>query len=329
MNYYRYLGVAPSASTEEIRAAYRNLVRLMHPDRQREAALRLVAEEQLRHLNEVMEVLVDPGRRRRYDRSLRVGAEVRCGLRMSARAALRTVPVRAAAVALLIGAPAWWIFRDGGATSPRGLRRPAAGASPAVAGPAPERPPAGARKAAAPAPRRAQPRGRRAAAVAAPAGGTAAPDGPGEPRLPDPPALQAAARPLPAGPRTARLAAPPERFAGTWFYVKEPDSAGIPYPPEYIEATIVEEQGTLRGRYRGVYRVRDRAISSEVAFEFQGRAQARTAHLEWRGGGESRGQALLRILSDGSLEMSWWAAGPANPTRLGSGTARLVRRSAP
>lgn len=67
MNYYQELGLASSAASEEIREAYRNLVRLLHPDQQRDPALKKLAECQMRRANQIHEVLSDPERRRRYD----------------------------------------------------------------------------------------------------------------------------------------------------------------------------------------------------------------------------------------------------------------------
>jgi hypothetical protein len=68
-DHYRVLGVHPSASSEQVRAAYRDLARRLHPDHQRgasgpEASL---AERRMREINEAWRVLQDPVRRRRYD----------------------------------------------------------------------------------------------------------------------------------------------------------------------------------------------------------------------------------------------------------------------
>lgn len=73
MTYYRRLGVAPSASTEEIRAAYRELAQRLHPDRQSAGsrAEQALAERRMREINEAWRALGDPARRRSYDATLR------------------------------------------------------------------------------------------------------------------------------------------------------------------------------------------------------------------------------------------------------------------
>ncbi len=71
MNYYEELGLAPTASQEEIHRAYRKLAQVLHPDYQQDEALRRVCERQLARLNEVAAVLGDPERRREYDLRLK------------------------------------------------------------------------------------------------------------------------------------------------------------------------------------------------------------------------------------------------------------------
>ncbi|MDV2482370.1 J domain-containing protein [Methanoculleus sp. Wushi-C6] len=68
--YYEVLGVAPDATPEEIRAAYRRLAKLYHPDvnSDPDAGERFIAIQQ------AYETLSDPEARARYDLSLRGGA---------------------------------------------------------------------------------------------------------------------------------------------------------------------------------------------------------------------------------------------------------------
>jgi curved DNA-binding protein CbpA len=70
MNYYEELGLPRSATTKEIREAYRNLVRVLHPDQFQDDPTRRLGELQMRRLNQIVETLTDPGRRRRYDLTL-------------------------------------------------------------------------------------------------------------------------------------------------------------------------------------------------------------------------------------------------------------------
>jgi hypothetical protein len=118
------------------------------------------------------------------------------------------------------------------------------------------------------------------------------------------------------------------RFAGTWFYAptRLAPAAKALYPPEYIETTIVEEKGVLRGRYYGRYRVPDRAISPEVRFYFEGPAQPDHALLEWQGGGGARGEVRLKLVGENSLEVNWSATELGTTPGLAAGTAVLVRR---
>lgn len=89
--HYQRLGVAASASTEEIRSAYRTLAGRLHPDRTGGAspAERALADRRMREINEAWHVLRDPARRRAYDES-------RLGSRHSASGAGRDRSVGAA-----------------------------------------------------------------------------------------------------------------------------------------------------------------------------------------------------------------------------------------
>jgi len=63
-DYYETLGVARTASPEEIKKAFRALARLHHPDVAKNKA---AGEAKFKEINEAYEVLGDPEKRRRYD----------------------------------------------------------------------------------------------------------------------------------------------------------------------------------------------------------------------------------------------------------------------
>ena len=75
------MGVRPSASTDEIRTAYRELARRLHPDRLSDAspAERTLAERRMREINESWSVLREPVSRRRYDESRLASARTGSG----------------------------------------------------------------------------------------------------------------------------------------------------------------------------------------------------------------------------------------------------------
>lgn len=64
-DYYATLGVARDASADDIKKAFRKLVRIHHPDVAKDKA---TADEKIREINEAYEVLGDPGKRTKYDR---------------------------------------------------------------------------------------------------------------------------------------------------------------------------------------------------------------------------------------------------------------------
>lgn len=70
MTHYDVLGVKPSASDVEVRAAYVALARFHHPDRV-PAERRREAEDRMRAINAAWHVLGDPTRRAAYDAELR------------------------------------------------------------------------------------------------------------------------------------------------------------------------------------------------------------------------------------------------------------------
>lgn len=66
-DYYEVLGVARNASEDEIKKAYTKLALKWHPDRH-QGADRAEAEAKFKQINEAKEVLLDPEKRKKYDR---------------------------------------------------------------------------------------------------------------------------------------------------------------------------------------------------------------------------------------------------------------------
>ena len=71
-DYYEILGVARSASDQEIKSAYRKLALQHHPDRNHGNK---EAEERFKEITAAYRVLADPKRRREYDAAIDAGAK--------------------------------------------------------------------------------------------------------------------------------------------------------------------------------------------------------------------------------------------------------------
>ncbi len=326
MNYYEELGVARDAPVEEIHLAYKNLVRLLHPDQQADEGLRRVAEQQMRRVNAIREVLTDPARRRLYDAALdRAAAPL-------ARYCRRPFGSREASMLLAGAAIASFLWFAGKPQEGFSIRPPPRAAASRTA---PELPLTASVPAPQP-PKRIAP-GRREAEVVAPYNPAAEPasaphpsEAPRDDEEVDPPAPAAVApitSPLLPQP-PAQAGRPSPRFSGAWLYVRPrvPERDATVYPAEYVEAFIVESGDRLRGRYRARFRIPDRPISPEVVFLFEGRSQQDRAHLEWTGAGGARGEAELRLTSEQTMEFNWVATELGTQMGLGSGSAILTRR---
>jgi molecular chaperone DnaJ len=76
-DYYEVLGLPRTASTEDVKSAYRRLARQYHPDMNKENTK--AAEEKFKDVSEAYEVLVDPEKRKRYDAAGFAGVETDFG----------------------------------------------------------------------------------------------------------------------------------------------------------------------------------------------------------------------------------------------------------
>ncbi len=70
MNYYEILGVSRNASTDEITAAFKKLVRDLHPDRYDDEDEKREAERKFKEITRAFNILKDPEKRREYDKTL-------------------------------------------------------------------------------------------------------------------------------------------------------------------------------------------------------------------------------------------------------------------
>ncbi len=350
LTYYDELGLPRSASVEEIRESYRQLARLLHPDKLQQDRQRQIAECQMKRLNCVYQILSDPLRRAQYDETLGAspvaaflqGVEIPAE-RVFAKMKAFCRPQHAvwiAAGVMIVAAALWAIsLREIRPTEYRDLKVP----SQPVSEPAPPLDRNPARGSRAPVSRYAAEAVnlRRQLEQSLAETDSAWKQIAGlrrqlaelEKRIPGSEPVVAAQPELSPMPwfEIPTLQPPPASLAGNWHYLKtKPNQQGRDlYPPEFIEAVILEDDGALQGRYRARYKVADRAISPDVVFHFGGARQNGSASLSWLGAGGARGEVRLKLLSENALEIAWVARDLGKTQGLGSGIAVLVRRQEP
>ena len=361
ISYYEELGVSPEATAEEIRDAFRALARMMHPDQQTDPHLKSIAERQMRKLNRIYSVLSDPERRRRYDE---MAEDVPTALMVrphpvivQAQRSSYGVWLGAVFVGLALLGLLWWDNANSLQNRPReGIREvvreprdtyedahtsydrlpPARGDSLEVSrlradlrAMEVERDAAireldNLRSARAT-------RSESTAPAQLPAHAASAWPFTSATELPAVAHVAAAPAPahaLPVAGSTAKPALPPG-LAGFWFYVRpsmgQENKNQELYPPEFIEATIVEANGVVNGRYRSRFQIVDRAISPDVNFTFRGPAGSAGPYT-WVGVGGARGEVTLKLTSENQLRVEWTASELGSQQGLVSGTAVLKRR---
>lgn len=338
MSYYEELGVEATATTEEIRRAYKRLTRLLHPDHQLDPELRAAAERQMRRLNQIQDVLTNPESRARYDRELtRVGLVLRQDVAQGERRkslSMGWVWVLSL-VAIIILVAVWFPAET---YSPPAafpvVKQPAPTPVPSPVNGASGKPMAGAR--AAGASRSAQ----RPVPEAAHVEAATVIERPAEQTRiePMPVALPLAKAPLALNPVPFKnLGSEPDEktprkptLAGQWIYARSAKDRTDEklYPPEYIELRVVEKNGRMTGNYQARYFVSDRAVSPNVTFRFEGETKE-GGEFSWEGAGGARGKIELKTLNAQTMEVVWFATEMGSQLGLGSGSATLYRRQDP
>jgi hypothetical protein len=359
MNYYDELGIGRDASVEEIRQAYKQLARLLHPDVHSDANLKALAECQMRRLGEIAAILVDPQKRRQYDNSL-------------LRADALTVPVKhleppieTAGIHNWIGTTElrqfavryWFWVLMAMAVAGFGIwtavdRAP----DPRVAtltdtSPRSDRPADPGQSQSVQETRTRRNLKRRPDASVTPQTDAGSPtvqplSVPMEAPVPiaGPYANETLPlnSPAPGVPheqqdvfRTSEVQPPPAAkesvFAGRWLYSPE---AGDPtdttqYAAQYVELVLVEQGGTLTGDYRARYEIPDQPVSPEVVFHADGEAAVNSAALLWTSPGGAKGKAELKLEKPGLMRLRWWTTEFGTQATLASGMAVLVRQRRP
>jgi hypothetical protein len=325
LTHYDDLGLPASASDEEIREAYLNLVRLLHPESQRDPSLKRFAESQMKRVSRAHAVLSDPERRRRYDATLtddgvekiRVPVDAKRTVGRWRARALITIGWLICAFAGVVGIG--WYFSQPAGEAVQRAHASAPSVTPAATQVAPAATPSAPPTDAADAsPDIDALRSELAAAKVA------------RDRALDQTVLQAKELDF----LTGRLLNPPHgpsfgpsRFSGIWVLPPSRTALGSSaFTPESVDLIMFENQGTLEGRYRARYRSMGVPEPPMVRFYLQGKCQNDTANASWTGDGGSKGEIQLRLTSDSTLQLVWSVTDPGSQTGPASGTLALVRK---
>ena len=365
MDYYEELGLSRSASTEEIRSAYRTLVRVLHPDGQSEDAARLAAEQQLKRLNGMMEVLLHSERRRRYDFSLELDA------RPSPPPPRYYPPI--IDPPFLPGAiplyPAIAIFAAGALLGCVAMYLSLANRVPVASnayaseayGTAPQR------SSAIPSPPLFPPRPAdhtvteryhealdrvatlptqvdriaipplHAANGVTPRQELSASVNPSSPApvplVDAPPTLAPSAMQpdLPVGlpiDSPVKPGAPGVAIAGRWLYSPDRNRPNTRlYAPQFIELVSKLDGNFISGSFRSRYYVQNQSFSPDVDFEFRGPLTNAGSSAYWVSSDGSRGTVNMRLLPSGSLQVDWVRTRAGTERKLAFGKAVLSREN--
>jgi len=350
ITYYEELGVENAASADEIRDAFRSLVRLLHPDQQSDPQLKEMAERQMRKLNRIYSVLSDASRRAAYDRSLNSPRGAPIIVFSGSDGALKKLLVRGGAVAgIVVGSILLiWFAANSNNSEVRGQEARGGSAGKAVDNSdsdsvdqvsrlrdqlrAAETERDSALEQLGRLGRKqtdeissARVRGGKSTETTELAATTAMTELPSEaPKLPAPSTGDATP---PAANGTPVAAA---QFAGLWVFSKTAGSASpggkSQYPPEFIEVTVTERNGALHGQYHSRYQVLDHAISPDVDFVFNGTPTGSALNCAWQGPGGAKGRMTLKLLPASTVEIAWNATELGSQQWLVTGNATLIKK---
>lgn len=341
MTYYDELGVAPDASPEEIRKAFRGVSRMLHPDLQPEGVLRNLAEAQMKRLNEVVETLCHEDRRVAYDSALY--ASPLTALPLAGETLQTKMPLRALVAGLTFGCLLMYCVSVFTRPEFEAAAR-AVDDGPVNDGPVMMTSPGAANTGIGTKSVKLQLAaiGRRAAIPTFEQDRSSTLEHSASEAVP-PPAIQSIqsiqsiesiesiiavpiAAPLPSVNSAPFLAPPARPLSGIWLHAIDPKDkpAQWAYTADYVELRLQEKNGEIVGTYRSRYRVPNRVFQPEVAFRFRG--PAKDEEFDWEGTGGTRGKIHIQLQGDNIMEASWKVADSGNVNGLAAGSATLVRR---
>jgi curved DNA-binding protein CbpA len=321
VTYYDELGLSSRATEAEVRRSYKRLTLLLHPDQHQDLEIKALADAQMKRLNAITAMLLDPDLRRTYDREIQGQAITVRQVNRPPSFILRNNRgwiLVSGAFFLFLGAAL--LVPDFDSAQPP-LRAKVQSLSP------PTKP------AVASTIRLSPKRGQVDSRVSR--GPTPANHGleaivrkpevvPIEPEGTDVPASREPVS-IPANPIASKATQEASPLAGKWVFTPDPMDLEDPksFPAEYVELTILAAEGRLRGNYRSRYKLTDHAMSPYANFTFEGASSA--ISFDWRGDGGARGQVTLHLQSHEMLQVSWFATKMGSELSLGTGSATVFR----
>lgn len=345
ITYYEELGVEKTATQEQIREAYRALVRLLHPDQQTEPQLRDAAELQMRKLNRIYAVLSDPIRRIAYDDSLEAPAAVPAPVIVVKNSEVdqRKLLIRAGAVGALVFGVFLLIWFMVTSNNPDPRVQDAHAASGAKSSDATDGDPGEqiARLREQLQTAESERDDALAQLVRLSGNKTASATETSKPQQKTqsistsavmtefPPGDSGAAQSNSTLASTGGSKTSASDFAGEWVFSKSGSASSggkSEYPPEYIQMTVTERNGFLQGQYHSRYQVLDHGVSPDVDFAFTGTPSNGTLSCSWQGSGGARGRMTMRLLPSSTVELAWNVTDLGSQQWLRTGTATLIRK---